>query len=375
MQQPTKSLDITPITPDPVDPSYSATPAQHTQPASELFAVEAYTDRPELHQARAAIASLHDAHGSVPATQLLPNQIVRPMVAVSSISGPSLSPLASATAGETHFMPLSQPTFPKATHHDKRHATKKNRVKPIIAAVGSFVLLLALFKSQIIFSQISYLGQANKASSNVPVITGNNELISADSVLNIPKINVSAPIVFVPTTEESQIQKALEGGVVHYGGTAEPGQKGNAVIVGHSSNDWWEPGNYKFVFVLLDKLIVGDTFSLNYKSTKYVYEVTEVKVVEPTELSVLAPTADPTITLITCTPPGTSWKRLVIKARQISPSPTSAVATTTTATPTPTGALPSNPPSFFEQIAQFFGGLFGGNKKSETPSAGSLPGL
>ena len=108
---------------------------------------------------------------------------------------------------------------------------------------------------------------------------------------------------------------------MHYANTAMPGENGNSVFFGHSSNNWWIKGEYKFVFILLDKLEIGDTFVLHYNSKKYLYEVTEKKVVDPKEVSVLDQTSDPVVTLITCTPPGTSWKRLVVIGKQISPDP------------------------------------------------------
>src|SRR5262249_21179842 len=156
------------------------------------------------------------------------------------------------------------------------------------------------------FSQLKYL-TAKPAAVSTPIASQASAAVSADPTISIPKINVNAPVVYEPSVNEAAVLKALVNGVVHYGTSVTPGQNGNMVIVGHSSNDWWQPGNYKFVFVLLDKLSVGDQFSINYQSHRYVYEVTNVKVVMPTDLSVLTNTPTPTATLITCTPPGTSW--------------------------------------------------------------------
>jgi hypothetical protein len=44
-------------------------------------------------------------------------------------------------------------------------------------------------------------------------------------------------------------------------------------------------------------------------------------VVEPTNTSVLEQTQQPRLTLITCTPPGTSWQRLIVQAKQVTPDP------------------------------------------------------
>lgn len=145
------------------------------------------------------------------------------------------------------------------------------------------------------------------------------EVVPAGSQLLIPKIGVTAPIVFTASNDEKTIQDNLTKGVVHYNGTAEPGTVGNSFITGHSSNFWWIKGSYNYIFVNLNKLAVGDQAKIYHNGNKYVYQVREVKVVEPSDTSVLATTDTPVLTLMTCTPTGTNWKRLIIVFDQISP--------------------------------------------------------
>lgn len=185
---------------------------------------------------------------------------------------------------------------------------------------------------------------ANSGSPEQPATVA--EGISPEPSLTIPKLGVSAPVVYEPSTVEATIQKALRNGVVHYGTTAVPGQPGNVAIFGHSSNDWWKAGDYNRVFVLLDKLVPGDTVTVNYQSVMYIYEVTGSKIVKPTEFSVLNPTPTPTLTLITCTPIGTSLKRLVVTAKQVSPVPGSAttISVVPSVTPVPPTSNNDQPP-------------------------------
>lgn len=145
------------------------------------------------------------------------------------------------------------------------------------------------------------------------------EVVPSTPTLVVPKIGVTAPIVFVNSIVESDIQEGLRSGVVHYAGTAEPGKVGNSFITGHSSNYWWEKGGFNYVFANLEKMAVGDQAKIYYNGNKYLYQISEIKVVEPTDLSVLDQTSKPTMTLMTCTPPGTSWKRLIVKFDQIAP--------------------------------------------------------
>jgi LPXTG-site transpeptidase (sortase) family protein len=210
----------------------------------------------------------------------------------------------------------AQPASP-ATQTTQTNQMTPSRLKPLLNAAIFFMATFALFKSPVLISQLGYRFNPPKAPA-APVVTVAN---TSESTLTIPRLNVNAPIIYQDSIAEADIQRSLQDGVVHYSTTAKPGQPGNAVIVGHSSNDWWEPGNYKFVFVLLDKLVAGDKVSLSYAGKYYVYEVYESKVVEPTDLTVLAQTPGHNLTLLTCTPAGTNWRRLIVRAKQISPTP------------------------------------------------------
>lgn len=249
----------------------------------------------------------------------------------------SVSPLSDAKPSAPIAQnPLTQPPQPaKPVDHLEPVTTPQpprslpSRLKPLLSAVIVFFLVLAIFKAPIFYYQIRYMFEAPKTTSQSAVPSNQ---IASTPTLTIPKINVSAPVIFEPSIAEANVQKALESGVVHYGNTANPGTAGNAVIFGHSSNDWDKPGNYKFIFVLLEKLAVGDTYSIDYNGTRYEYQIYDRKIILATDVGVVAPTADPTSTLITCWPTGTSQKRLVVHAKQISPKPSSTASTPTTGT-------------------------------------------
>lgn len=219
------------------------------------------------------------------------------------------------------------------------------------------VLMFGLFNERIIAPFIT----PSKSVSNTPIITDLNGTAAGDEPrIIIPKINVDIPVVYdEPSIEEDAFQKALEDGVVHYATTSKPGEKGNSAIFGHSSNNILNPGKYKFAFVLLRRLQNGDTFYLERNGTRYVYKVYKKEVVDPTNLSVLDKQEKPaTVSLITCDPPGTVQKRLVVVGEQVSPEPSLNVASSANnnaeADREPE-VLPSNAPSVWHRLFGWLG--------------------
>lgn len=218
-------------------------------------------------------------------------------------------------------------------------------------AVGTFVILIFMFS---FFNErfIAPFIQPSRASATTQIIS-NSGTVGPESKVIIPKINVEIPVIYgVNSTSEDEIQKALEGGVVHYTNTALPGTNGNVAIVGHSSNNIFNKGKYKFAFVLLSRLEVGDTFYLQKDGKRYTYQIYDKKIVKPTEVGVLGPADKPAVaTLITCDPPGTSTNRLVVVGEQISPDPsTNAPGTPTQSTSAQPQAISGNSPSLWSRI-------------------------
>lgn len=194
--------------------------------------------------------------------------------------------------------------------------------------------------------------QPSRASASTPLIVSSDGVAPTNEPkVIIPKINVEIPVNYNQTsTNEADIENDLENGVVHYPTTVMPGQIGNAAFFGHSSNNIFNKGKYKFAFVLLHTLEQGDTFYLTYNGKVYVYKVISKKVVEPSEVGVLGPVAGQTATatLITCDPPGTSLHRLVVVGQQITPDPAGNTKADTPSASADAGAtLPGNGPTLW----------------------------
>lgn len=119
--------------------------------------------------------------------------------------------------------------------------------------------------------------------------------------IQIPAINVDAPIVQGDSWEQ------LKKGVGQHIGTPNPGENGNLVLSAH--NDIFGE-----IFRELDKLQPGDVVILYTAQRQYNYVVTGTQIVEPTRVEVMAPTPNPTVTLISCYPYLIDNQRIVVSA-------------------------------------------------------------
>lgn len=131
----------------------------------------------------------------------------------------------------------------------------------------------------------------------------------ADGFLAIPRIHLDMAFV------EGVDPAALALGPGHYPGTPMPGQGGNVAIAGHRTT-------HLAPFWSLDELVPGDPIDLRTAEGRFVYRVLWVGVGPPDSAWVLAPTADPSLTLTTCNPRFSAGQRLVVRAIQVfGPSP------------------------------------------------------
>ena len=207
---------------------------------------------------------------------------------------------------------------------------KSKHFWPIIAAICVMLIVFIFQYSVVIVANIkSYISPGYITGDDLVINPTDDITISSDPKLIIPKINVNVPIIFnISNTDKKAQMTAMNNGVIYFpvpGADSLPGEIGNAVLSGHSSNDVFASGDYKFIFAQLDRLTAGDTIYINYNSNRYTYTVTKQDVVLPTDVSKLVYTTDkPMLTLITCTPLGTAQKRLLITAEQISPDPSNA---------------------------------------------------
>ena len=142
----------------------------------------------------------------------------------------------------------------------------------------------------------------------------------ADSV-EIPKIEITAPLIFVESENEKDYKDPLLKGVVHYYQSALLGEPGQTIILGHSAPSGWPKINYDWVFSNLNNLESGDEVFVNYKNHQYHYIVSGKFFLDKGEE---IPSTDLTnhknvLILISCWPPGVNQRRIAVQAELTNP--------------------------------------------------------
>jgi len=241
---------------------------------------------------------------------------------------------------ELNPQPVYYPPTPPARRPRRRIGVEI--LKFLGLFVFFFVLLTLIVMAPTVYTKVSYYFFAPQENFSqkyeLPVSVGtdlrdiqevSNALDqktttpSADTLL-IPKINVNAPIVYPTESSNEAILNAIKSGVAHYPNTAMPGRVGNVFLTAHSSYYWWSGGEFNQVFALLDKLAVGDLVYVYHQGSKYIYRVNKSFVVSPSQVDILNTNTQPILTLMTCTPVGTSLRRLVVQAELVGRPPVDA---------------------------------------------------
>lgn len=161
-------------------------------------------------------------------------------------------------------------------------------------------------------SDTDYTQLSNWFVNNPDTVQSSNFNNSSDTVyyISIPKLKIDQAEVIFGSTD-------LKKSLIQYPKTALPGQFGSPVVFGHSVlPQFFNPKSYLTIFSTLYKLEQGDEIYVDYDHIRYKYLVSEMFEVQPTDLSVLEQRFDGRyLTLITCSPPGTYLRRLVVKAQ------------------------------------------------------------
>lgn len=284
-----------------------------------------------------------------PATR---RELPRPKIVVSRHQIDELQPASRKNSKLQSIRRAKQNITHKIKSNENARRKAKQHAKSLIFGLSfgflAIIIMLFGFFNEVV---IARLIQPNSGNTETPIILSTEGIAPTNEPqVIIPKINVQLPLVFdVSSTSENLIQDALDDGVIHYPGTSIPGQKGNSAYFGHSSNNIFNQGDYKFAFVLLSRLVPGDIFYVTYEGIAYTYKVYDKRIVSPEETWVLGDVAGKTATaaLITCDPPGTTINRLVVWGEQINPNPAGNSAAPTNDAQSTTVELPAQGPTLW----------------------------
>ncbi len=157
--------------------------------------------------------------------------------------------------------------------------------------------------------------QANNQSNPTQLRTEEQIDQSKPALLEIPSNNISVPLIW--TQDVKDFDPDLKKGVVHYPGTALPGEVGTAYISGHSSGYLWDKSPYKQIFAGLGNVADGTSFTItatqkNGKSVRFNYVVQRRGEYAANDQAQFLSTADSIVALSTCWPVGTTARRLVL---------------------------------------------------------------
>jgi LPXTG-site transpeptidase (sortase) family protein len=202
----------------------------------------------------------------------------------------------------------------------------------IVAAVSGIIILFAPIATQEARYQLETSGVIEKPQYPIPEVQEvkadeTDEIqkeasgygINSEFSIVIPKIDAKSNVIAnVDTANEAEYMDALSKGVAHAKGTFFPGQGKPIFLFAHSTNLPINVSRYNAVFYLLSKLEKGDHVIIYFANKKYEYVVTDSVVKPSTDTSFLYDqTNSEKLYLMTCTPPGTSWKRLFVIAEPI----------------------------------------------------------
>jgi LPXTG-site transpeptidase (sortase) family protein len=162
-------------------------------------------------------------------------------------------------------------------------------------------------------------------SQNHGVIAGSkisNYDLEKPGRLSIPRLKLQVPLVW--SKDQADFDNDLTKGVIHYPGTAYPGEPGVIYVSGHSSDYIWKKDPMHDVFSKLNYLAPGDdvyidVYGKDGKVYNFRYQVSGSNTYKPDDQGQFVDNNANVskLNLSTCWPIGTQRDRLVVTAVQV----------------------------------------------------------
>jgi sortase A len=162
------------------------------------------------------------------------------------------------------------------------------------------------YSAYVVVDARAYQAIEESRLSNMRPTQGVHGVAEGDVIgeMNIPRLGLKTIIA------QGESSKVLRRAVGHLRETPLPGEPGNVALAGHRDG----------FFRPLRNIRLGDAISLNTLDGEFVYQVESTEVVLPSDVRVLQPSRENTLTLVTCFPfyyVGAAPKRFIVRARQI----------------------------------------------------------
>lgn len=172
--------------------------------------------------------------------------------------------------------------------------------------------------TNLINNRISYYAKPQEGS-----VSGEQKInfdLNKPGTLSIPRLNLQVPLIF--SKDPSNFEADLTKGVIHYPGTALPGEKGTIYVSGHSSDYVWKKDPYQTVFAKINYLKPGDdvfvdVYGVDGKVYNFRYQVTGSNIYKPDDQTQFIDNSTNKLNLSTCWPIGTATNRIVVSAVQV----------------------------------------------------------
>ncbi len=191
----------------------------------------------------------------------------------------------------------------------------------VFLTLASLIFFLAIFYPVILLElKYRFLGPDSgvRVELRQDAKEGEEIIIPVDEEFGIvvPKIRANSKIIpNVNPYNANEYQIALTRGVAHAKNTGFPGQNKNIFLFSHSSVNFYEATAYNSIFYLLNKMEKDDEIYLFYKGEKFRYSVVDKKIIDAGDISYLENSGTKErLILMTCWPPGTTLKRLLVIA-------------------------------------------------------------
>lgn len=187
-------------------------------------------------------------------------------------------------------------------------ALKKNSLNIYALAKDTTInILTAISPTKEKFLKEEFVqGSIEESVKGANIILDKKILEELNTSISIPNILIEGGIF------QGTDAYTMDKGFWHFPSSTYPGHKGNFVVIGHR---FMNIPPAKDTFYNLDKVNIGDEVKVKHNEGEYTYIVTETKIVEANDVSVVKESDDYRLTLITCTPLWTSEKRLVVIAK------------------------------------------------------------